>query len=303
MSWRPSAPVANLIRRSEILHQIREFFHERGVLEVQTPSIAENTVSDPFIKSIRVPDFGYLQTSPEFYMKRLLAEGMPSCYQICSAFRSDQKGKWHNHEFTILEWYRIGFGLEQLIAEVNELINAILGENELIRLTVRDLFQQTFDIDIFEESDHRCIQTAKDLGCMHCDDARVAYDFLIDRAMSQQPHKKLVIHGFPPHSAALSKITQVDGHPVAQRFEFLVGGLEVANGYDELRDSDELARRIDEDNEIRRQNGDPMIEPDAALLNAMRHGLPKCAGVAVGLDRLIALKFDEPSIDRVQSFH
>ena len=302
MSWRPIAPIENLKVRAQIFEKIREFFRERDVLEVQTPVLAPTTVTDVNIKSICVPGHGFLQTSPEFHMKRLLAAGMSSCYQIGPVFRDDEQGTWHHPEFTMLEWYRLDFAMQELIREVKDLCDLVLGKSLYREITVSELMVETFGSDILKIDEKECLETAKSAGLVNCDDYEDAIDFLVSHAVERVDESRLVLTDYPEHGAALAKIRQVDDGRFAQRFEFVIEGVEVANGYDELQDADELRQRMNADNARRSLKGLPEIEKDENLLAAMTSGLPTCAGVAVGLDRLVALSLDVGSIDEIIAF-
>lgn len=302
MSWRPIAPIENLKARAQIFKKIREFFRERDVLEVQTPVLAPTTVTDVNIQSIRVPGHGFLQTSPEFYMKRLLAAGMSSCYQIGPAFRDDEQGTWHHPEFTMLEWYRLDFSMQELIEEVKDLCDLILGKSSYREITVSELLVEAFETDILKLGERECLEVSKRAGLVNCDDYEDAIDFLVSHAVARVDELRLVLTEYPEHGAALAKVRQVDDGRFAQRFEFVIEGVEVANGYDELQDADELRQRMNVDNARRSAKGLPEIEKDENLLAAMTSGLPTCAGVAVGLDRLVALCLDAGSIDEIIAF-
>ena len=302
MSWQPTAPIANLKARAEVLYRVREFFRKREVIEVQTPVLGEATVSDVNIHSMEVPGRGFLQTSPEFAMKRLLASGMPSCYQIAPVFRDNEQGRWHNPEFTMLEWYRLGFSMQQLIKEVKDLLNEILGTDSYVQTSVQEFLTDYYKLDLLNTEESKCLDLAVEKGLLNCTDHELAIDFLLDQALSTKRISRLIVTDFPVYSAALAKIKQIGNTQFAARFEVVIDGLEVANGYDELQDAKELERRIRDDNARRALKRLPVIEADQHLLKAMDHGLPQCAGVAVGLDRVVALKLGESSIDRVLSF-
>lgn len=302
MSWRPLAPVENLKARAEIIHQIRGFFRDREVVEIQTPVLASTTVTDSNIHSIRVPGHGYLQTSPEFHMKRLLAAGMPSCYQICPAFRADEQGVWHNPEFTMLEWYRLEFSMADLIREVKALLDLVLGSSSYLNMTVSELLKDTYHADVFALSKLDCLQKAKEAGLHDCDDYEDSIDFLIAHAIAQMKATRLVLTEYPEHGSALAKVQEREDGRFAQRFEFIIDGVEIANGYDELQDAGELRRRMMMDNKRRKRKGLRQVQEDERLLAAMAKGLPNCTGVAVGLDRLIALSLKAHTIIEAMSF-
>ena len=246
-----------------MLRTVRRFFEERDVLEVQMPVLGRHAVTDPSIECIQTRDGRFLQPSPEYHMKRLLAAGAPSIFSIGPVFRADEAGRWHNPEFTMLEWYRLGFDDDDLMRELAELIDALLGPSEYQRHT----FARLVDLDIDSAGTD-------------------ALDLAIANAISELGDKRVFVTGYPARQAALARIS--DG--VASRFELVVDGLEVANGYHELTDVEELARRMTEDNLTRCERDQPVPEIDRAFLGAHASGLPDCAGVAVGFDRLVALK-------------
>ena len=280
----------------------RDFFREKNVLEVQTAILARYGVTEPTISSFRTDSGHYLQTSPEFQMKRLLAAGAPSIYQICPAFRQGEEGRNHNPEFVILEWYRLGFDSLQLMHEVAELVDLILGSGEYHYLTVGHLLETEFDVDVHRDSDLRLAEVARDQGLDGIVGRSDGVDFLVATALRRLPSERVFITKFPVDQAALAK-TEVEGKEVvADRFELVIHGIEVANGYHELTDADELQRRMDADNREREDSGLPILGRDPFLLASMREGLPACAGVAVGLDRLLALAGDHDSLSAVMAF-
>ena len=274
--WKPTCTIETLETRATILGEVRRFFAQRGVLEVQTPTLGHTTVSDVQIESLRTTGGAYLQTSPEYYMKRLLAAGAPSIYQIGPVYRAEETGRLHLTEFTLLEWYRLGFDDRALMEEIAELVDAILGTASFRRLTHTELLatQPNGPVDM----DLRFVDAVENLGA-----------------------GRVFVTDYPAEEAALARVRT--GNPaVAARFELVVNGMELANGYHELTDAKELRVRMERDNERRRALGRPMVEPDERLLAAMRHGLPDCAGVALGLDRLIMLAVGASSIRDVVPF-
>ena len=261
--WRPSARIEHLKQRAELLAQARAFFAERNVIEVQTPVLAKHTVTEPDVQSIEVPGYGYLQTSPEYQMKRLLAAGMPSCYQLGPAFRHGEQGRLHNPEFTMLEWYRLGFDHNQLMYEVADMVDALLGPKPYQRLTYEDV-------------------VGKNEGR-----TRDALDLAFADACERLTPGRFFITDYPADQAALARINP-DGQTAA-RFELVIDGVEIANGYWELLDVEEHRQRFKTDGEIRQQRGLPAMAVDEAFIAALQHGLPACAGVAMGFDRLVML--------------
>ena len=261
--WRLSARIEHLKQRAELLAQARAFFAERNVIEVQTPVLAKHTVTEPDVQSIEVPGYGYLQTSPEYQMKRLLAAGMPSCYQLGPAFRHGEQGRLHNPEFTMLEWYRLGFDHNQLMYEVADMVDALLGPKPYQRLTYED---------VVGKSEGR---------------TRDALDLAFAGACERLTPGRFFITDYPADQAALARINP-DGQTAA-RFELVIDGVEIANGYWELLDVEEHRQRFKTDGEIRQQRGLPAMAVDEAFIAALQHGLPACAGVAMGFDRLVML--------------
>ena len=261
--WRPSARIEHLKQRAELLAQARAFFAERNVIEVQTPVLAKHTVTEPDVQSIEVPGYGYLQTSPEYQMKRLLAAGMPSCYQLGPAFRHGEQGRLHNPEFTMLEWYRLGFDHNQLMYEVADMVAALLGPKPYQRLTYED---------VVGKSEGR---------------TRDALDRTFADACERLTPGRFFITDYPADQAELARINP-DGQTAA-RFELVIDGVEIANGYWELLDVEEHRQRFKTDGEIRQQRGLPAMAVDEAFIAALHHGLPACAGVAMGFDRLVML--------------
>ena len=282
--WQPSCSIETLHERAAMLDAVRRFFAARDVLEVQTPVLGQCTVTEPAIDSLQTTDGRYLQTSPEYHMKRLLAAGAPSIYQIGPVFRRGEAGRWHNPEFTMIEWYRLGFDAKQLIDEVAALVDALLGEARYERRTYADLLRERFGADC--ETEAGVMAAAAALGIDGDVDVADAMDLLLAEALANADGRVFVT-GFPAAQAALARL---DADGTAARFELTVQGIEVANGYHELADADELAQRMAADARNRQRRGLPAVAPDAKLLAAQTHGLPDCAGVAVGFDRLLALK-------------
>lgn len=274
--WRPSASIEHLKQRAELLAQARAFFAERDVIEVQTPVLAKHSVTEPDVQSIEVPGYGYLQTSPEYQMKRLLAAGMPSCYQLGPAFRHGEQGMLHNPEFTMLEWYRLGFDHNQLMYEVADLVDVLLGPKPYQRLTYEDV-------------------VGKSKGRR-----RDALDLAFAKACERLTPGRFFITDYPADQAALARINP-DGRTAA-RFELVIDGIEIANGYWELLNADEHRQRFKTDSEIRQQRGLPAMALDEAFLAALEHGLPECAGVALGFDRLVMLGVGAKALSHVTAF-
>ncbi|MBL1320162.1 MAG: EF-P lysine aminoacylase GenX [Methylophaga sp.] len=318
-SWQPTASIEILKKRAQYLADVRLFFAERDVWEVETPILSTAAPTAPYLDSFTT-DYSplgtntkqthYLQTSPEYTMKRLLAADSGSIYQIARVFRNGEQGRLHSPEFTMLEWYRPGLNLHQLIDEVNELLQQVFQFDPIMRLSYRGVFEFFFKFNVL---------TCSDDEIKHCARARIKSlpnDFETDRdgwlalLISYVVEPKLAslnlplfIYDFPASQAQLAKIKyDQQGNAVADRFELYIDGVEIANGYNELLDTDELRQRFATDNQQRKQQGKIQIPIDENLLAAMQSGLPECSGVAVGFDRLMMLVLGKTSINAVQSF-
>jgi len=307
-SWRPTAESSRLRARARLLRDIREFFSNRAVMEVETPLISRAGNTDPDIQSIRTDDGRYLRTSPEFALKRLLAAGNSDIYELGRVFRAGESGRSHNPEFTMLEWYRTGFSYHRLMDEVAELVKhcapGVFDQWPHQKLSYRQLFLQYLDLDPFEANEQLLCARAKAHGIDDIDlDRKQWLDLLI--SMVIQPALPLecltFVYDFPVDQAALARIRQ-GNPPLAERFELFLGRTELANGYQELTDPDEQRQRFNADNRQRRQRGMVSCEIDDHLLNAIEHGLPACAGVALGVDRLLMTICGAGSIDEVTAF-
>ena len=314
--WRPNAPIENLRRRAEILAGIRCFFAARAVLEVETPALSHCAVSDPFIDSIEA-DYApcpggpaqrlYLQSSPEYAMKRLLAAGSGAIYQLGRAYRNGELGGRHNPEFTMLEWYRPDFDDRQLMDEVEALVCGVLGLPPIRRVTYRTLFVEQLGLDPVTAplaELKACARAALDVA-MEDDDRdswlNLLMSHLIEPALAGQG--AIFVHEFPASQAALAQLRPGEhGTPVAARFELFVQGMELANGYHELTDATEQARRLAADQQSRGSLGLPQRPIEARLVAALAQGLPDCAGVALGVDRLVMLALGTASISDVIAF-
>jgi len=304
-AWRPAAGVAALRRRAGRLARLREFFAARGVTEVETPVLAAAGVTDVQLEGYPVPAAGgrWLQTSPEYAMKRLLAAGFGDCYQITRAFRAGERGRLHNPEFSLLEWYRLGFGQERLMAEVAELAALVLGPGETVRLSYREAFAAAGLPDPIVTGTSALAAAAAGAGVAV--PPRLDRDALLDLlfgtvVVAALPARCFVTH-FPASQAALARLSPEDPR-VAERFELFCEGVELANGFRELADPAEQRARFAADRARREAAGRPLPGVDERLLAALEAGLPDCAGVAVGLDRLFMLAEGAERIDAVMAF-
>jgi lysyl-tRNA synthetase class 2 len=312
MNWQPAATLDTLRRRAGLLTQVRRFFEARGVLEVETPLLCSSGITDPAIEPLRI-DSGhsissprFLQTSPEYAMKRLLVAGSGPIYQVTRAFRDGEAGPRHNPEFTLLEWYRPGMDHHQLMREVAELVLSYLGPLPVQHYAYRDLFQQELGVDPFHAEVDELESVARaelDVGTLSGD-----CDLWLDLLMSHLIEPRLAgrglcfIYDYPPSQAALSRVSEVAGMLVGHRFELYVHGVELANGYWELCDAQEQRRRFMADNRRRKATGLQEQPLDERLLAALAAGMPDCAGVALGLDRLLMLGTGIEDIRRVLAF-
>ena len=286
----------------------------RDVTEISAPTLGRHTVTDLHIESITALEAGrswYLQTSPEYALKRALAAGIGSVYSLGPVFRAGEAGDRHNPEFTMLEWYRLDFGLEALMDEVESLLHALGVAAALPRLKYAELFQQEFGLDPHTATLAELQATlagrvpdvdARDVfGISERADRNTCLDLLFGRYL--EPALTGFVVNYPATQSALAEVDQDDaGRLVARRFELYVNGFELANGYQELRDPAELERRMGVDREERMAASRPRIEQDEQLLAAMQHGLPHCAGVAMGVERLLMALTGATSIGAVMAF-
>lgn len=314
VQWRPSASLAALRRRAQALAATREFFHARQVLEVETPALINAPVSDVNIGSLRVDLPGrdgaplFLHTSPEYAMKRLLAAGSGDIYQLCRVFRGAERGRQHNPEFTMVEWYRLGFSLDDLMREVADLVRLLLGRQLPVEmLSYREALQRHAGIDPLDDDAAPLQRAAQALG-LDTQRAREAdRDELLDLLMGAQVGPALgaatltFVHHYPASQAALARL-DADDPRLALRFELYHRGMELANGYHELGNAAEQRMRFNSDQQLRRARGLATNSLDPCLLAALEAGLPDCAGVALGFDRVLMLALDATSIDEVLAF-
>jgi len=307
-SWEPAAGLAALRRRAEVLARIRAFFAVRGVLEVETPVLAAGGGTDvhlaPLVTRLADGRRLYLQTSPEFAMKRLLAAGSGPIYQLGRAFRDGEAGRRHNPEFTMLEWYRPGWDHHRLMDEVDELLAGVLGTTPAERLTYREAFRRHAGIDPLAAGDDELRASATRCGLHAADvDREGCLSLLLGAVVEPRlgHGRPSFLHDFPASQAALARVRPGDP-PLAERFEAYVQGVELANGYHELSDAEEQRRRFVADLAERRRLGLPELPLDERLLAALEHGLPDCAGVALGVDRLVMLVCGASSISDVMAF-
>lgn len=317
--WRPTAGVGALRARAGLYAAVRAFFAERGVLEVETPvmSVAGNT--EPNIASFSLefsgrtdgaPRTRWLRTSPEYPLKRLLAASVGDCYELGRVFRDGEAGARHNPEFTMLEWYRVGWDHHRLVDETVELVRmalALVGRDATLeRVAYRDLYRDRLGVDPFLAGEH---ELRNALGDVAVDPAGLVRDDWLDLLMTHrlQPafdrDTLLSVHDWPATQAALAKLRDTgEGFAVAERFELYLGPVELANGYHELLDAAEQRQRFERDCRVRDARGDVQLPVDERFLAALRHGLPQCAGVALGVDRLLMAMLGTDRIADVLAF-
>lgn len=308
--WKPTATLPDLISRAKLLRRLREFFHVRDILEVETPLLCHTSVTDPYIESISADiaphKTAYLQTSPEYAMKRLLAAGSGSIYQICKAFRKDEAGRYHNPEFTMLEWYRVGFDHHQLMDEVDDLIQWVAETPKAERITYQALFENTLGVNPHTAD----IETLKNIATKHkiiiegdIQDKDTWLQILLTHCIEPDLGRisPVFIYDFPASQSALARI-QHGNPPVASRFEVYWKGVELANGFHELQSVDEQRKRFENNLSARKKLKLPLLPIDEYLLSALSHGLPDCAGVALGVDRLMMLALHCTRLNEVLSF-
>lgn len=315
-TWQPSATISMLKKRADVLTQIRHFFALRSVLEVDTPAMSHATVTDVHLHTFQTSFVGpgysdgqalYLMTSPEFHMKRLLAAGSGCIYQINKAFRNEENGRYHNPEFTMLEWYRVGFDHHQLMDEMDDLLQLILTCQSAEKMTYQQAFLSVLGVCPLEANMNELRASASQLGLSDIAENEQDKDTLLQLLFSVgvEGHigqsAPVFVYDFPASQAALAKVNNSDPR-VADRFEVYYKGIELANGFHELDNPAEQLARFEQDNSKRESMGLLPQPIDHHLIAALEHGLPACAGVALGIDRLIMLALECEHIDDVTAF-
>ncbi|WP_394212126.1 elongation factor P--(R)-beta-lysine ligase [Enterovibrio calviensis] len=314
--WRPTSDIETLKARATLMRMIRQFFEDRDVMEVDTPAMSRATVTDIHLHTFNTefvgPGFAggiplYLMTSPEFHMKRLLAAGSGAIYQINKAYRNEEAGRHHNPEFTMLEWYRPSFDHHALMDEMDVLLQAVMGVGQAQRMTYQEAFIDVLRVCPLEGSMEQLKAAAALLGLSDIADPEQDRDTLLQLLFSVGVEAKIgrtvpaFVYNFPASQAALARVC-TDDKRVAARFEVYFKGIELANGFYELDDADEQLARFEQDNRKRGMMGLKIQPIDNHLIEAIRHGLPDCAGVALGVDRLIMLALGKSHIDDVIAF-
>lgn len=313
--WRPTAGPAALSARAVMLSSVRAFFASRGVLEVETPVLSRAATSDPALESLATCLTGsapmYLHTSPEFAMKRLLAAGCGDIFQVCKVFRDGETGRLHNPEFTMLEWYRADFDMRTLMREVAELLGELLqnrtgrGENAAF-ISYRELYLANAGIDPLQTDSRELAKVLTKKGVV-LPAGRMETNELLDLVMSAvilpglPPDVLTFVFDYPASQASLAVLNSDDTR-TARRFEAVLGGMELCNGFEELRDTDEQRSRFQREADLRRALGLPDRPIDERLLAALAAGMPACSGVALGLDRVLMLALGAEHIAQVLTF-
>jgi lysyl-tRNA synthetase class 2 len=312
IDWRPTARRSTLEQRASLFASARNFFTDRGVLEVDTPVVVNAPVTDVHIHSARVhfsddaPAF-FLHTSPEYAMKRLLAAGSGDIYQICHVVRGLERGRQHNTEFTLIEWYRVGFTLDRLMSEVDALVRHLLGDVSFAmtseRLTYEEAFKSELNLNPFTAAIEQLSAAAKDVGFNGDGDRDELLELLMGAVIGPRLGRQALtfVHDYPASQAALARLNTEDPR-TALRFELYCKGVELANGFEELSSATEQRARFERDNEERRRRGLPAHEFDERFLAALQSGMPECSGVALGFDRTLMLCVAANHIDDVMAF-
>lgn len=308
--WQPSASLATLRQRAQLLQATREYFIATGAMEVETPNLSTAGVTDIHLASVPAQACAHpawLHTSPEYFMKRLLAAGSGDLWQICKVYRDGEQGRQHNPEFTLIEWYRLGLDHHQLMDDVEALVARLLpdvGARPTQRLSYGEAVQTFAGINPFEASQAMLIDCLEDHGIevpasLH-DERDACLDLLMGVLVGPQLGREQLtfIYDYPASQAALARIRG----PVASRFEAYLHGMELANGFHELGNADEQRQRFVNDQNERQRRGLPPMPIDEHFIASLAHGLPDCAGVALGFDRLVMCATGAQHIEEVLSF-
>lgn len=315
-NWQPTISMQNLVKRAKFMQQIRDFFTSRNVLEVDTPMLSQATITDvhlhPFQTTWRAEPHAkektyYLMTSPEYHMKRLLAAGSGSIFQLNRCFRNEEIGRYHNPEFTLCEWYRLDFEMDDLINEVDELLQTLLHCPTSEKIAYSAAFEAHLNLDPLTATFAELQTKATEMGfgeiAQHETDRNMLLQLLFSFGVEPKigQHAPVAVYHFPASQASLAKLDEHDPR-VAKRFEFYYKGIELANGFQELSDAEEQRGRFENDNDLRQKMHLPKQPIDEHFLAALNAGLPNCSGVALGVDRVMMLAFDAKTIQDVIAF-
>jgi len=310
--WRPTANANTLHQRAEIIRRLREWFYQQNILEVETPQLSNGATTDPNIESFAF-DGRHLRTSAEFHLKRLLAAGYPDVYELGKVFRVDESGRHHNPEFTMLEWYRLGIDHRELITEVVHLLRYLHNDTslEVSCISYRDFWQQVAKIDLAHADTTQIVSFLESAGIDVPKPVQNNFDALQDLAMgtvlanSMPAGQYSCIYDYPSSQASLARIDKRDPEwQIASRFEIYYGSVELANGFHELTDAAEQLARFEADNRARKDNNQSARPIDHRFVAALDSGMPDCAGVAIGVDRLMMVLLDDvKALSEVVSFN
>ncbi len=315
VSWQPTAPMSNLLKRAAMLADVRRFFADRGVLEVDTPSMSQTTLADVYQFPFQLDYQGcdtcesqklYLTTNPEYHMKRLLAAGSGPIFQLAKSFRNKDADRQHNPEFTILEWYRPCFDMYRLINEVDDLVQQVLDCEAAESLTYQQAFLRHLNIDPLSADKAVLLEQVQQQGLVaeiNCEDRDCLLHVLFQHAVVPNlgAEKPAFVYHFPANQAELAQISSED-HRVAERFQLYFKGLELADGFHELADIDELRKRLEQENLKRASRGLATYPIDERLMAAVEAGIPDCSGVALGVERLLMISVGAEHISEVIAF-
>ncbi|WP_058533422.1 elongation factor P--(R)-beta-lysine ligase [Legionella saoudiensis] len=307
--WQPSASIESLRQRAQLVTKIRDFFNTRGYLEVETPAMARYGTTDVYLSNIKALFRGetyHLQTSPEYHMKRLLAAGSGPIFQLARVFRDDELGRWHNPEFTLLEWYQLGIDHHALMDEMDLFLQTIMHSPSMLKKTYQQAFEEACALDPLTASIELLRQVLARYGLDNVlppeELDRDQYLFLLMSHVVEpflgKENAPVAVYDFPASQASLAKVN----NGVAERFEVYYQGVELANGFHELTDAAAQAKRFALDQQIRQEKGLAEVQADQYLIQALEHGLPTCSGVALGVDRLLALALSKPRLEQIISF-
>ncbi|MEZ5535498.1 MAG: EF-P lysine aminoacylase EpmA [Thiolinea sp.] len=309
--WQPGCSLDTLKARARMNQQVRAFFMQRGVLEVETPALSQAGNTDPQIDSfsaVTPSGMRYLHTSPEYPMKRLLAAGSGDIYQICKVWRQDEAGSRHNPEFTLLEYYRVGFSYRRLMQDADLLLHELLPNlsADSLFISYRDCFLERLAIDPHIASTEQLKNCAAQQGIEvtgslnRQDWLDLLFTHVIEAGFAT--NRLTFVYHYPAEQSALACVTEHDGVPVAERFEIYCGAMELGNGYQELTDGAANAEKLEHDSELRRQSGLKTVAKDQRFISAMYRGIPRSAGIAIGLDRVLLCRTDKKVLNQVISF-
>ena len=299
---------ARLLRHAQLLERIRRYFAAAGVIEVRTPLIGAHATTEPTIRNLEIArDDGprFLRTSPESALKRLLAQGAGDVYELGAVFRAEEAGKLHREEFTLLEWYRVGYDHQRLMDDVVALLAACNVTRAPLRLSYAELFAEVYGPDphSLATADLAGLVSAAGLapGATAADDRAFLFDALYALGLEQRLGARgaVLLYAFPAELRAYARLAPTAPY-AAERFELIIDGIEIANGYHEVVDVDEQAACFDRDNALRRRRGLPPVAPDRDWLAALAAGMPPCAGVALGIDRLLMVQEEVADIAAVR---